>query len=175
MDANSQTSCSSLPVAFKQEYPATFSIVDASKLFLEIPSDLQMQSLTWSNYKHHNTAKFLVVCIPNGSISYVSPLFVGSISDVELTRVCGLLEKLKGKTGVSIMADRRFTVQDQLQSIRMKLNVPPFMEGRQQLPAEEVQEGRKIASLRIHIECAIDVSRIFQFLRGLCHFYGLSC
>ena len=155
-----------LPVAFKQEYPATFAIVDASELFLETPSDLQMQSSTWSNYKHHNTAKFLVACTPNGSISYVSPLFVGSISDVELTRVCGLLEKLKGKSGVSIMADRGFTVQDQLQSIGIKLNVPPFMEGRQQLPAEEVQEGRKIASLRIHVERAIGRIKNFSILKG---------
>ena len=155
-----------LPVAFKQEYPATFAIVDASELFLETPSDLQMQLSTWNNYKHHNTAKFLVACTPNGSISYVSPLFVGSISDVELTRVSGLLEKLKGQTGVSIMADRGFTVQDQLQSIGIKLNVPPFMEGRQQLPPEEVQEGRKIASLRIHVERAIGRIKNFSILKG---------
>ena len=93
-------------------------------------------------------------------------MFVGSISDVELTRVCGLLEKLKGKTGVSIMADRGFTMQDQLQSIGIKLNVPPFMEGRQQLPPEEVQEGRKIASLRIHVERAIGRIKNFSILKG---------
>ncbi len=78
-----------LPAAFKLEYPTTYTIIDASELFLETPSDLQMQSSTWSNYKHRNTAKFLVACTPNGSISYVSPLYVGSISDVELTRVSG--------------------------------------------------------------------------------------
>ena len=42
-----------------------------------------------------------------------------------------------------------------LQAIGVELNIPPFMEGRQQLPAEEVQEGRRIASVRIHVERAI--------------------
>lgn len=86
-----------LPVDFKQKYPTTYAIIDASEVFLETPSDLQMQSSTWSSYKHHNTAKFLVGCAPNGSISYVSPLYVGSISDVELTRISGFVDTLKHK------------------------------------------------------------------------------
>ncbi len=40
------------------------------------------------------------------------------------------------------------------------------MEGRQQLPAEEVQAGRKIASLRIHVERAIGRIRNFAILTG---------
>lgn len=56
-----------LPVAFKQKYPTTYAIIDASEVFLETPLDLQMQSSTWSSYKHHNTAKFLVACTPNGA------------------------------------------------------------------------------------------------------------
>ena len=74
-----------LPHAFKQKYPYTYSITDASEFFLETPSDLQLQSSTWSNYKHHNTAKLLIACTPNGTISYISPLYVGLISDAELT------------------------------------------------------------------------------------------
>ncbi len=50
------------------------------------------------------------------------------------------------------MADQGFTVKDMLGKIGAELNIPPFMEGRQQLPAGEVQEGRCIASLRIHVE-----------------------
>ena len=73
-------------------------------MFFETPCDLQYQCSTWSNYKHHNTAKFIVACTPNGAISFVSPLYVGSISDVELTRVSGFIESWSGKTGVSIMA-----------------------------------------------------------------------
>ena len=66
-----------------------------SEIFMETPSDLHMQSSTWSSYKHHNTAKFLIGCTPNGCVSFISPLYMGSISDVELTRVSGLLNCIK--------------------------------------------------------------------------------
>lgn len=76
-----------LPQAFRERFPDTYAIVNATEVFIETPCDLQYQSSTWSNYKHNNTAKFIVACTPNGAISFVSPLYVGSISDVELTRV----------------------------------------------------------------------------------------
>ena len=85
---------STQPHAFREKYPTTFAIIDGSEIFIETPSYLQIQSSTWSNYKHHNTAKFLIACTPNGAICYISPLYVGSISDVELTRVSGFIQKL---------------------------------------------------------------------------------
>jgi len=47
------------------------------------------------------------------------------------------------------MADRGFTNKDQPHKV--SLNIPPFMEEWARLPAE-VKKGRKIASLRIHVE-----------------------
>ena len=85
------------PSSFKEKFPSTYAIIDGSEVFIETPSDLQMQSSTWSQYKHHNTVKFLVACTPNGAISFISPVYVGSISDVELTRVSGLLTVLEDK------------------------------------------------------------------------------
>ena len=152
-----------LPHAFKKNYPNTYAIIDGSEVFLETLSDLFMQSSTWSAYKHHNTVKFLVACTPNGAMSFISPLYVGSISDVELTRVSGFLTKLEDKP---LMADRGFTIRDMLSALNIELNIPPFMEGRQQLPAEEVQKGRKIASLRIHVERAIGRMKNFTILKG---------
>ena len=99
---------STLPCAFQEKYPSTYSIVDASEIFIETPSDLFVQSSTWSNYKHHNTGEVLIGCTPNGAVSYVSQLHVGSIPDVELTRVSGYLATLDGKEGVSVMADCGF-------------------------------------------------------------------
>ena len=154
-----------LPSAFREKYPSTYCIIDGSEIFMETPSDLHMQSSTWSSYKHHNTAKFLIGCTPNGCTSFISPLYVGSISDVELTRVSGLLKCIEGKPGISIMADRGFTIKDMLDDIGVKLNIPPFMEGRKQLPASEVSEGRKIASVRIHVERAIGRIKSFQILK----------
>lgn len=155
-----------LPHSFREKYSSTFAIIDGSEIFIETPSDLQVQSSTWSNYKHHNTSKFLIACTPNGAISFISHLYVGSISDVELTRVSGFIEELKGKSGISVMADRGFTIKDQLAKIGVDLNIPPFMDGREQLPAEEVSQGRSIASLRIHVERAIGRMKTFSILKG---------
>ena len=124
-----------LPCAFQEKYPTTYCIIDCSEIFIDTPSDLFVQSSTWSNYKHHNTGKFLIGCTPNGAISYVSQFYVGSISDVELTEVLGFLQTLEGKGGVSVMVDRGFTVRDLLAEMGVNLNIPPFMEGRKQLPA----------------------------------------
>ena len=51
-----------LPTAFCEKFTNTYTIIDGNEIFIETPSDLHMQSLTWSQYKHHNTAKFLVAC-----------------------------------------------------------------------------------------------------------------
>ena len=57
-----------LPSAFKEKFATTYAIIDGSEVFIETPSDLFMQLSTWSQYKHHNTVKFLVACTPNGGI-----------------------------------------------------------------------------------------------------------
>ena len=64
------------------------------------------------------------------------------------------------------MADRGFTINEMLQAIGVELNIPPFMEGRQQLSAEEVQQGRSIASCRIHVERAIGRIKSFNILKN---------
>lgn len=48
----------------------------------------------------------------------------------------------------------------------VELNIPPFMKGRKQLPAEEVKRGRSIASLRIHVERAISRIKNYNILKG---------
>ena len=97
-----------MPLLFRAKYLKTVTIIDCSEWRMETPSDLHLQSSSWSNYKHHNTCKFLVACTSNVAISYISPLYLGSISDPEITRVSGFLEKIK--PGVSNMADRGFTI-----------------------------------------------------------------
>ena len=64
------------------------------------------------------------------------------------------------------MADRGFTIQDQLDLIDVNLNIPPFLEGRGKLPAKEVLEGRKIASVRVHVERPINRIKCFNVLKG---------
>ena len=47
------------PEAFKQ-FPHVSSIIDCPEIFLERPSMADTQALTYSTYKSHNTAKYLV-------------------------------------------------------------------------------------------------------------------
>ena len=68
---------------------------------------------------------------------------------------------------MSIMADRGYTIRDQLSPHGLTLNIPPFMEARSKLPADEVKHGRKIGSLRIHVERAIGRIKNYAILKRI--------
>ena len=86
--------------SFKQNYPTTYAINDGSEMFTETPSDLHMQSSTWSAFSPQYGEIFVSLYVhqmdPFCTYS-VSPVYVGSISDIELTHECGFLSKLEDK------------------------------------------------------------------------------
>lgn len=61
-----------MPDSFQQRYPSTRVIIDCTEVFIQKASSLVNQGVTFSNYKHHNTLKFLVGITPSGVISFVS-------------------------------------------------------------------------------------------------------
>ena len=63
------------------------------------------------------------------------------------------------------MADRGFNIKDLLQKIDVGFNIPPFLNGKQQFSADEVQERRRIASSRIIVERAIVRIKSFTILK----------
>jgi len=142
-----------MPEAFKEEYPNTHLIIDATEFQVERPSSLLNQSCTFSSYKNRNAVKVLMGATPSGVIAYVSPTYEGSISDKKLVEVCGILEKME--CGDEIMADKGFQIQDLLAPLGVCLNIPPFLNSKVQMPADDVFLTRKIAHLRIHVERAI--------------------
>ena len=75
-----------LPESFKRLYPKTRTIIDCSEVFMETPSSLEAQACLWSDYKHHCTVKFLICITPNGSVSWVSPVYGGRTSNVHIVR-----------------------------------------------------------------------------------------
>ena len=69
---------------FRANYPDTFIFFDATELSTEVPSSLALQLQLYSSYKSHTTLKVLIRISRNGSISFVSELWSGSVSDREL-------------------------------------------------------------------------------------------
>ena len=54
------------------------------------------------------------------------------------------------------MADRSFDIQNIVAAKKIKLNILPFMRGKEQLYLEEEFKTRSIASVRIHVKTAIE-------------------
>ena len=144
-----------VPDNVKNINPSTRCIIDCTELFCQRPSSLSFQSSLYSSYKHHVTYKGLVGISPSGTITFVSQLYEGSISDKEITLRCGILSSELWSSGDSLMADRGFTIRDDLKPLHVHLNKPAFLSGRDQITKDEVKESQGIASVRIHVERAI--------------------
>ena len=79
-----------MPKQFNEAYPTTRIILDCTELFIEMPTSARAQSSTFSNYKHHNTAKGLVGIASSGMVTFVSDLYTGRISDRKITSDSGI-------------------------------------------------------------------------------------
>lgn len=147
-----------LPPAFKKDFPRLTAIIDCTEILIHRPRTLLARSQVYSNYKHHSTVKFLIACTPHGSISFLSKVWGGRVSDVELTRQSGFIDPKYHHHGDQILADRGFPLFDDFMSAcGVELLVPSFTRGKLQLSAREVEITRKIASVRIHIERVIGI------------------
>ncbi|CAN8026773.1 unnamed protein product [Ixodes persulcatus] len=149
-----------MPPAFKEQYSSTRVILDATEVQCEASSSLVLQSSTFSSYKSTNTFKGLIGISPDGTVTFVSQLFTGSISDKECVEKSGFL-KLPFDDGDSIMADKGFKIEDDLKKINVRLNIPPFLR-KGHFTSEEVKETEAIASLRIHVERRIQRIKNFN-------------
>ena len=89
--------------------------------------------------KNHVTLKALVGCTPSGGYSFVSQLFTGSISDVEIVKQSGFLisDQFNSDQFDSVMADRGFIIENDLPD-GVSLNIPAFLNGRTQFGQGEV-------------------------------------
>ena len=147
---------SSMPSVFKNAYPTTFCIIDATELHCEVPSSLSLQSQHYSAYKSHTTKKGLVAIAPNGTFIFVSELFSGAISDRQIVLDSGILDLLDDvPEGKSVIADRGFDIQNLLVNKHLLLNIPAFKGSKPHLKKEDVVSTQKIARVRIHVERAI--------------------
>ena len=101
---------------------------------------------------------------PSGAVIFVSQLHDGSISDREIVNRSGFLKKELRSNGNSVMADRGVTVHDELDRVGVSLNIPPFLGGRDYLTKAEVKASQTIASVRIHVERAIQRIKTYSII-----------
>ena len=150
-----ETVCKTLPVAFQKHYPQVRCIIDCSEIFIERPTSFQARAQTYSNYKKHNTVKFLISITPTGVVCFLSKCWGGRVSDQELTRNSGFLKLIE--PGDVILADRGFLIEEDVAIQGARLVIPAFTKGKQQLSKREVEQSRQMARVRIHVERVIGV------------------
>lgn len=142
-----------MPSIFKELYPMCRCVIDCSEIFIEMPNNYKARNSTYSNYKKHNTVKFLIGISPFGTISFLSQCWGGRVSDKVLTQESGFLNKLEH--GDVILADRGFTITDDVGVHGAKLEIPAFTRGKTQLSQRDVEMSKKLSQVRIHVERVI--------------------
>ena len=112
-----------MPVCFQSKYELqVISIIDCFKISIEKPSNFLAKSCIWSQYKHYNTAKYLISITPQGVVSSVSRGWGEWVSDKHIVENCGYLELIS--PGDVILADRRFDVRDSAALQGATLDIP---------------------------------------------------
>ncbi|KAG0419012.1 hypothetical protein HPB47_004430 [Ixodes persulcatus] len=101
---------------------------------------------------------------PNGAIIYTSGCYLGSTSDREVVKDCGILDQLT--TGDLILADKGCTIFNIMPG-GTSLNIPPSLRGNRKFTPDEVPYCKKITSCRVHVERAIQRVNIYRVLRKL--------
>ena len=117
-----------MPMEFRSNFRKCVIIIDCFEVFIERPTSLMARAQTWSNYKKHNTVKFLIGITPQGSIAFISRGWGGRVSDIHLTENCGLLRNLL--PGDVVLADRGFNIHEAAGMYCAEVKVPPFTRGK---------------------------------------------
>ena len=111
------------PQRFKNVIQDIHSVIDASEIFIETPNNPDYQQKTWSEYKHHNTLKVLIIATPNLFKKFLSKTYKGAISVKKLTLKSQYFEKLSIYS--TIMADKGFNIENECLSYNLSLYIPP--------------------------------------------------
>ena len=114
-----------MPFCFRPHYGLKVtSIIDCFELFIDKPSDLLAKSCTWSQYKHYNTAKYLIGITPQGTVSFTSNGWGGRVSDKHIVENSGYLKHLL--PGDVVLVDRGSNVEDSVALQGATLDIPAF-------------------------------------------------
>lgn len=140
-------------------------IIDCFEIFIQKPSNFKTNAQCWSNYKHHNTIKFLIGITPQGTICFISEAWGGRASDKFIVENSNFLNYIMPNDVV--LVDRGFLISDALRTLRANLVIPAFMKGKKQLCPLDIENTRNIAHVRIHVERIIGMlKQVFSILQG---------
>jgi hypothetical protein len=151
------------PTDFKNKFPSTRVLLDATEIPVEKPSNPVAQKATFSSYKNRNTVKVIVGSTPGGLVSYMSEAYGGAASDRQIVERSGLPNKCS--KGDSLMADKGFNVQDLFAPNDVYVNIPAFFSKKNRLSEQQVLSDRKVSSKRVHIERIIGMGKTYKILQ----------
>uniref|UniRef100_A0A3B4EY00 DDE Tnp4 domain-containing protein n=1 Tax=Pundamilia nyererei TaxID=303518 RepID=A0A3B4EY00_9CICH len=115
-------------------------IIDCFELFIERAQNVRAKTETYSTYKSRHTMTYLTGITPQGTISFISKVWGGCTSNKRIAKTSGFLQKLS--PGDIVLADRGFDIKESVA-----------------LMAKDVEETRKLAHVRIHVERVIGCLR----------------
>ena len=147
------------PSAFKS-YKNCACIIDCTEIFIERSLNLEARAISWSNYKHTNTIKYLIGISPAGAVTSLSHGWGGRISDKQLKIESGFLDLQT--FGDSILPDRGFLIAEKVATRGAVLAIPSFTRGKSQMPAKDVDESRRMAHVCTHVEMVIGRLKTFK-------------
>ncbi|KAF7642768.1 hypothetical protein LDENG_00251040 [Lucifuga dentata] len=151
-----------MPHQFVEAFGHRVAVIDCFEIFTEKPSNLKACAQMFSSYKHNHTMKYLIGITPKGSICFLSKGWGGRTSDKHITQTSGFLDNLL--PGDIVLADRGFDIQESVGMLCAEVKLPAF---RCQLGARDVEETRKIAHLRMHVERVTgNVCQKYKILSG---------
>ena len=156
---------STCPPELKKKFKRTVSYyLDATEIEAEVPDDKEVQKVTFSSYKHRNTAKFLGGLATYGALAWISVAYPGSISDKEISEVSGFLKLVFALQ--MIIADKGFDgVRSMVQAMKAFFNMPTKKRNKiDQLSEEDNRKTAGIANSRIHIERYFAALKHFRYL-----------
>lgn len=151
-----------MPNSFKKHFENCSCIIDCTEVSCERPRSVRQRILMFSHYKNAFTIKFLVAITPSGFICFISKCYGGRATDSYITVNSGLLYHIQ--EGDVVMCDKGFPqIKTCLNEKNAVIIMPPFAFNPQFSP-EEVQTTYDIASVRIHVERAIQRMKMYKIL-----------
>lgn len=154
-----------LPSCFQEKYPKTTCIIYCAETVMQKPYNLGSQVESYSQYKSHNTMKYLIATASCGLIMFITWEY-GMNLLFKIARFWLL-------PGDKFMADRGFIVDNLLFHIRACLNIPVFTNMGAQL-SKDVTITRRVENVRTHIEKVIWHLEVYKIWVKLSQFLWLQ-